>query len=274
MHKLVETRRIDKMVKVYWFSLFSLVLLTGAAKVAPSALYSQKEQNIFNGLEDRATYRCGKLSRILDPKAISCKINKEDFRNSVLLVGNSHADSIKMTFANVAGSHKFNTYFLVSNTPLMDNSVTPEMLVAEARKLKTDQIVLHFSPKAISKDVIERVVLLAEKSKIDVKFILPVPIYNESVPKILYENNLEAQYDVNKYLDNNHEIIADLESIKHKYKNFSTYEVHQVLCHPNCVISDAENHPYYFDDDHLNLTGANQLASVFEKIFKERNNVN
>ncbi|MDC5388650.1 SGNH hydrolase domain-containing protein, partial [Acinetobacter baumannii] len=82
------------------------------------------------------------------------------------------------------------------------------------------------------------------------------------------------QYDVNKYLDNNHEIIADLESIKHKYKNFSTYEVHQVLCHPNCVISDAENHPYYFDDDHLNLTGANQLASVFEKIFKERNNVN
>lgn len=274
MHKFVETRQITKVTKLYWFSLVSLVLLTGGAKVAPTIMYDQKEQNIFNGLEDRATYRCGKLSRILDPDAISCKINKEDFKKSVLLVGNSHADSIKMAFANVAGSHKFNTYFLVSNTPLMDSSVTPETLLNEAKKLNIDMIVLHFSPKAISKDVIEQVVALAEKSKIDIKFIMPVPIYNESVPKILYKNNLQALYDVNKYLDNNHEIIADLESIKHKYKNFSAYEVHQVLCHPNCVISDAENHPYYFDDDHLNLTGANQLQPVFEKIFKEEINVN
>ncbi|MGB9040775.1 MAG: acyltransferase family protein [Acinetobacter calcoaceticus] len=273
MHKFVETRRVTKVTKVYWFSLVSLVLLTGAAKVAPTTMYDQKEQNIFKGLEDRATYRCGKLSRILDPDAISCKINKEDFKKSVLLVGNSHADSIKTAFANVAGSHKFNTYFLVSNTPLMDSSVTPEMLLNEAKKLNVDMLVLHFSPKAISKDVIEQVVYLAEKANIDVKFILPVPIYNESVPKILYENNLQAQYDVNRYLDNNHEIITDLEGIKDKYKNFSSYNVHQVLCSPNCLIGDSDKHPYYFDDDHLNLTGANQLKPVFESIFKEESNV-
>jgi len=274
MHKFVETRRITKVTKVYWFSLVSLVLLTGAAKVAPTTLYNQKEQNIFNGLEDRAAYRCGKLSRILDPDAISCKINKEDFKKSVLLVGNSHADSIKIAFANVAGSHKFNTYFLVSNTPLMDSSVTPEMLLKEAKKLNINMLILHFSPKVISKDVIEQVVALAEKANIDVKFIMPVPVYNESVPKILYENDLQEQYGVHKYLNENHEIITDLKSIKGKYKNFNTYEVHQVLCHPNCVISDAENHPYYFDDDHLNLTGANQLKPIFEKIFEEEDNVN
>ena len=273
MHKFVETRRINKVTKVYWFSLVSLVLLTGAAKVVPTTLYDQKEQNIFNGLEDRSTYRCGKLSRILEPDARSCKINEENFQKSVLLVGNSHADSIKMAFANVAGSHKFNTYFLVSNTPLMDNSVTPEMLLNEAKKLNIDMLILHFSPKAISKEVIEQVVALAEKANIDVKFIMPVPVYSESVPKILYENDLQAKYDVNRYLDNNHEIIADLESIKDRYKNFSSYDVHQVLCNPICVISGTDNHPYYFDDDHLNLTGANQLKPIFEKIFKEESNV-
>lgn len=271
MHKFVETRRITKVTKVYLFLLVSLVLFTGAAKVAPTTLYDQKEQNIFNGLEDRATYRCGKLSRILDPGAISCKINKEDFNKSVLLVGNSHADSIKMAFSEIAGLHKFNTYFLVSNTPLMDNSVTPEMLLKEAKKLKVNLIILHFSPKAISKDVIEQVVALAEKANIDVKVIMPVPIYNESVPKILYENNVQAQYDVKKYLIDNQKIINDLEIIKDKHINFSTFEIHSVFCNTRCMISDTENHPYYFDDDHLNLTGANKLKPIFERIFKEKN---
>lgn len=274
MHKFVETRRITKVTKIYWLSLVSLVLLTGAAKIAPSTMYAQKEQNIFNGLEDRATYRCGKLSRILNPNAISCKINEGNFEKSVLLVGNSHADSIKMAFANTAGLHKFNTYFLVSNTPLMDNSVTPKMLLNETKKLKVDQIVLHFSPNAITKDIIEEVVALSEKEKIDVKFIMPVPIYNESVPKILYETNLKAEYEANKYLSDNQQIIYSLERIKKDYQNFSIYEVHPVLCHPKCVISDSENHPYYFDDDHLNLTGANLLKPVFERIFKEKDNVN
>lgn len=267
MHNFVETRRITKVAKIYWVSLVSLVLLTGAAKVVPTTLYDNKELNIFNGLEDRSIYRCGKLSRILDPDSVSCKINEENFGKSILLVGNSHADSIKQAFSEVASSHKFNTYFLVSNTPLMDESVTPEILLNEARKLNINQIVLHYSPKSLKKDVLEKVVALSEREHIDVKFIMPVPIYDESVPKILYENDFEEQYDVKKYLNDNKRIFADLENIQSKYGNLDIYQTHHVLCIPKCLISDRANHPYYFDDDHLNLTGADQLKPIFKNIF-------
>lgn len=273
MHKLIETRKFNNIAKAYLASLVSIFVLTGAVKFVPSVMYNENEKNIFNGLEDRSTYRCGKLIRITDPKAISCKINPEEFENSVLLVGNSHADSIKMAFAEVASRKNLNTYFLVSNTPLMDASVTPERLINEAKKLTINHLVLHFSPKSIKIDTIEKVLDLAQQNNMKVDFILPVPTYTESVPKIIYQNNIQAQYDVNKYQVDNAQLFDELSSLKVKYKIFNTYEVAQIFCKTTCVISDSKKHPYYFDDDHLNLTGANQLKPVFDKIFVEESNV-
>lgn len=266
MHKLIETRKFNNIAKAYLASLISIFVLTGAVKVVPDVMYSEKEKNIFNGLEDRSTYRCGKLIRITDPKAISCKINPEEFENSVLLVGNSHADSIKVAFAETASRKKLNTYFLVSNTPLMDASVTPERLINEAKKLKINHLVLHFSPKSIKVDTIEKVLDLAQQNNMKVDFILPVPTYTESVPKIIYQNNVNAQYSVNKYQENNAHLFEELSPLKEKFKNFRTYEVAQIFCKTKCVISDSHKHPYYFDDDHLNLTGAELLTPVFDEI--------
>lgn len=267
MHKYVETRRFKSIAKVYVTSLVSVFVLIGATKVTPSMMYSQIDQNIFKGLADRAPYRCGKLVRVTDPSAISCKINSENFENSVLLVGNSHADSIKMAFAETAREHKVNTYFLVSNTPLMGSSVSPEKLIDEAKKLNINHLVLHFSPNSLEIENIEKTVNLAEDNSIKVDFILPVPIYEESVPKIVYQNNLAAQYDINKYQNDNADFLENMNNLKAKYNNLQIYEVGSIFCNTKCVINDDSKHPYYFDDDHLNLTGAKLLKPVFERIF-------
>ena len=266
MHKLVETRRFNNIAVAYLFSLVSIFVLTGATKVVPKVMYDEREKNIFNGLEDRAPYRCGKLVRIIDPKAISCKINAENFDQSVLLVGNSHADSIKMAFSEVASKHKLNTYFLVSNTPLMDSSVTPERLIDEAIKLKTNHLVLHFSPKALELSTIEKVVDLAQKNNMTIDFIFPVPVYTNSVPKIIYQKNIENQYDFDNYYIDNLEFFEKMNILKSKYANLRNHEVGKIFCNTECVISDQENHPYYFDDNHLSLTGAKLLKPVFEKV--------
>jgi peptidoglycan/LPS O-acetylase OafA/YrhL len=110
MYNLVEKRKFGNIGKVYLTSLVSLLLLTGANRIVPE-MYNQQDQNIFNSLNDRSTYRCGKIVRITDPNAISCKINTEYFAQSILLVGNSHADAIKTTLSSVAMQHKYNTYF-------------------------------------------------------------------------------------------------------------------------------------------------------------------
>lgn len=265
MHKFIETKRINSIGKVYLLSIVSLLILTGATKVAPSVLYTEREQNIFNGLNDRAPYRCGKLIRITDPKALSCKVNKEKYKNSVLLAGNSHADSIKIAFADVASKNNLNTYFMVSNTPLMDTSVTPNKLLNEAQERNIKHIVLHYSPGALKIEVLERVLEIANNAGIRIDLIMPVPIYPDSVPKSLYLNSFK-EYDKNKYLNDNSKYFQSVKTLSSKYKMFEAFEIQQQLCDPYCEISTKEGKPYYFDSNHLTLTGAKKLQPVFEKI--------
>ena len=265
MHKLIEKKRINSITKVYGLSLVSLLLLTGASKVIPGALYTDREQNIFNGLRDRSPYRCGKLMRITNPSDISCKLNDEDFNKSVLLVGNSHADSIKMAFKESASDAGFNTYFLVSNTPLMDSSVTPEILINEAVKKEINHIILHYSPKALKVEKINKVLDLAKEKNIKVDLILPIPIYDESIPKLLFLNKANV-YDLNSYLKQNSEYFEQLYLLESKYKQFNLFETGNQLCTPNCQISTKDGKPYYFDGTHLTLTGAKKIQPVFDKI--------
>lgn len=266
MHRYVETRRINSASKVYATSLVSILLLVGATKIAPSIIYNQNDQNIFAGLNDRAVYRCGKIVRITNPNAISCKINEESFDRSVLLVGNSHADSIKQAFVEVASTHKMNTYFMVSNTPLMDNSVTVKSLINEAVKLNIKNIVLHYSPKSLKVETLEEVLKLADQKDIKVDLILPVPVYEDSIPKLLYLDQIKGMNE-QKYLAKNAEYFAQINVLKNQYQIFKAYDVHTVLCQPDCAIKSTDNKPYYFDSNHLTLTGAQQLKPVFERIF-------
>lgn len=266
MHRYVETRRINSASKVYATSLVSILLLVGATKIAPSIIYNQNDQNIFAGLNDRAVYRCGKIVRITNPTAISCKINEESFDRSILLVGNSHADSIKQAFVEVASTHKMNTYFMVSNTPLMDNSVTVKALINEAVKLNIKNIVLHYSPKSLKVETLEEVLKLADQKDIKVDLILPVPVYEDSIPKLLYLDQIKGMNE-QKYLAKNAEYFAQINVLKNQYQIFKAYDVHTFLCQPDCAIKSTDNKPYYFDSNHLTLTGAQQLKPVFERIF-------
>ena len=265
MNKLIETRKYKNIILVYIISVASIIALIGATKLTQNYFYNKEEKNIFAGLKDRAAYRCGKLKRIMDPKAVTCKINKENFDKSILLVGNSHSDSIKTSFSNVAEKHKFNTYFVVSNTPLIEGPFTVDVLLKEAARLKTDRIVMHYSSPALDDKLLDKIEALIKHKDMSVDFIMPVPIYNEPVPKILYENNSAALYNVNKYLNDNSNFFGKIETLETKYPNLRVIQVKQILCNPKCLISDANKYPYYFDSNHLNLTGAKLLEPIFNK---------
>lgn len=266
MHRYVEMRRINSVVKVSATSIVSILVLIGVTQVAPNVMYDQSKQNVFAGLKDRAIYRCGKLTRITNPSAISCKINAESFDQSVLLVGNSHADSIKQAFAEVASTKNINTYFMVSNTPLMDSSVTVEALINEAVKLNIKHIVLHYSPKSLKVKTLKEVVQLANQKGIKVDLILPVPVYEDSIPKLLYLNQIK-NINAQEYLAQHTEYFAQINVLKNQYRTFTSHNVHTILCQSDCAIKSIDDKPYYFDSNHLTLTGAQQLKPVFERIF-------
>lgn len=268
MHKFVEIKKFKSINKVYLGSLLLIISLFGLAKTLPNYQYSTKEKNIFNAVNDRSEYRCGRYTNITNRSLISCKLNSENFDKSVFLVGNSHADAIKTEFTKTASKKGFNTYFLASNTPLIDSSVTPQMLINEAKKYKIKHMVIHYAYKTIDAKKIIETAELAKESDIKVSYILPVPVFDETVPKIVWNSRNTVIDTKDSYVEKNNEFINQLKSYALKNNDFKLYEVSDVMCPKDCLLADDKMRPYFFDTNHLTLTGSRLLLPVFEQILK------
>lgn len=274
MHKLIETRKFHSFKKVY-ISLSVLLLgLTGATQAVPT-MYSQENQNIFNSVKDRGLYRCGKIFRIKNPTAYSCKINPENFDKSVLLLGNSHADSIKETFSSVASSYKYNTYFTVTNVAMFDDSIVVDDIINEVLDKNISWIFIHYRPGSLDLAKTKELIEFGMESNVKVTLIMPVPFYEndpyyeESIPKILL-NDKQPKQSYKDYLEFNNEVFNKANVFEKYYTNFSYLNTGDIFCTPICSISTADKRPYYYDDDHLTLTGSQLLKPLFVKAFKSQ----
>lgn len=272
MHKLIETRKFNSFKKAYISLVVLLVGLTGATQAVPK-MYSQENQNIFNSVKDRGVYRCGKIFRIKNPSAYSCKINPQDFDKSVLLLGNSHADSIKETFSAVASTYKYNTYFTVTNVAMHDDFIVVDDIINEVLDKKISWIFIHYRPGSLDLVKTEELIEFGMKNNIKVTLIMPVPFYENdpyyegSIPKILLKDKLPKQ-SYRDYLQFNSEVFNKANIFEKEYKNFSYLNAGEAFCAPICSISTTDKRPYYYDDDHLTLTGSRILKPVFNQAFE------
>ena len=101
MYNYVEKIRYQrKKFSNYSIPLLSLAIIVIFGSKLVSIKFTEKQNLIFDAWKDRSNYRCGKLSRILSPFDSFCQINSKKYESRVLLLGNSHADSIKMAFSS------------------------------------------------------------------------------------------------------------------------------------------------------------------------------
>ena len=274
LHKFIETRKFKiGIVKLSAIFASTTLALTLVLPIVKTSFISEQEIKIFSAFEDRSTYRCGKLVRIIDPKAISCELSRGslDTNNTVLLVGNSHADSIKTTFAKIAGQNEISTHFIIQNNPLMPGGLTPDEIVAEAKQNSFNHIVVHFSPGGIKSNTLAELVALSQENNIQVTFIDPVPVWPVHIPKGMYYqlkgvvNNLHQTKE--EYMSIHEEFFADINKIKNS--NFNRVSVVDYFCNPGCVYKDKEGTPLYFDNGHLTLTGSEILVEAFNKAIEK-----
>jgi hypothetical protein len=201
---------------------------------------------------------------------MSCELNQmpEPRDHRVLLVGNSHADSIKQTFVSVAQKYSVGVHFIAHNNALMRGGASPELIVQIALDKDIDLIVLHQSQLVIEPEIIQKLVQLAEKQNILVSMIMPVPTWDRHILEALYANVRQgeelpsqslAQY--RESVENVREPVASINS-----PGFEFYEVGEVFCQPECKIMDEEGYPLYFDSHHLTITGSKYLADTFTRI--------
>lgn len=236
-----------------------------------SVKYTAYELGFLLANEDRAVYRCGKEIRIKDPLARVCLL-EGGYKKSVLLVGNSHADSIKNSFSKVASLYKYNTYFVVDNTPL-HGGIGYEQLISEAISKGIKTIVLHHKANSVHPDTYLELYRAALDSGINLAVIGPVPIYAEHIPKYVSKNYNKNEIDIGLQSKKQHLYSVAVEhklfeSIKsNNVGGFMYYEPADYLCDEYCKYIGSDGKAWYFDRHHLTLTGAEQLEPLFEEMF-------
>ena len=272
LYYFFEHKRLKiSVTKLIVGSSVTLVLSVMILPIIQNKFYSQEEQLIFGAFSDRSTYRCGKLIRVLEPRAISCDLTSEidEPKQRVMLVGNSHSDSIKTSFVKVSKANQSKLFFMVSNTPLMNGDISVKGVVDEAIKKGVDKIVLHFKGSSISNETINEIIEKSQIAGIKVYFIEPVPEWEESVPVTMYDAIHEENYKAKKqtkidYLNKNALQINFVRAIKKD--NFLAIPIVDYFCNSDCIYASSDGKPFYFDDDHLTITGSEKIRDVFDKI--------
>jgi peptidoglycan/LPS O-acetylase OafA/YrhL len=229
-----------------------------------------REMLIYQALDDRSDFRCGKVFRVLHPLARSCEISDHISKptHRVMLVGDSHADAIKRTFTAAAEARNVAVYFMVQNESPKADGFTAQALIREAQSRHIDSVVVHYASAGVESTALNELAQLAQEHSIRMSFIMPVPEWRESIPEALWSHlkvgaALPVQ-DMNGYRLANAGLIDGLANA-----DFRIYETAGVFCRSYCTFVSDNGKPLYFDGGHLTLTGSGLLRGVFDRVIAD-----
>lgn len=243
----------------------SIVAIASVSGAAIWLAYPEDQRRIFAAWTDRAEYRCGKAVRFLHPMLDFCEVTGLARGPNLMLVGNSHADSIRSSFARVAADRGYRVLFSVPNDPLTNPRFNVDWLVAEAKARHVETVFLHFTELGNLAELAARVSARLEAEAIRTTLLMPVPVYDVHVPAALYANLKNGDALPETTLDEIRKRQAALTARIRAIPSpmFRYYDVAPALCDPKCRLADEEGRPLYFDKHHLTLTGARRLEAVF-----------
>lgn len=261
LHRLSQVRIVRK-PSVLSSCVLSMTLILTLVPISKLALAGNNQISSVTSfaLADRSTYRCGKVFRIIHPKSELCLLTEQfdSSRPNLLLFGNSHADMIKSEVVKVS-SDRANIYFWVHNSPF---GLGLQQIRDVLRKFGIEKVLIHSSAFNPEPSVLKK--LLAKTKDIEYVMLGSVPTYSMNLPKIIYEvndsNKLDfSAIDLTTYLVSE-SLLSDDFYRSLKSPNFNYISTLTTLCRKSkCTWHDDKNRLYYFDTDHLTLTGAHAL---------------
>lgn len=263
--------------KLIWLPAFFVVSFSAIflSSIFAKQGYSEKEINILSYDFDRPLYRCGKVFRILNPKADYCELTKptelsEKAKMTLLLIGDSHSDSIKESFSKIAEEKGISVFFPVFSPPVLGRTKT-ERLLEIADEIGADAIVAHYrytnALAILEQDFVEK----TQDKGLKLYWISAIPSYGKTnIPEMLW--NMKEKLPDNEEPQE----VAFSNKIKKKLtdQNVIFFDPRPAFCKKTekterCRIVHDDGKPYYFDSHHLTITGAQQLDPFFKKWMEE-----
>ena len=219
------------------------------------------EREVAVAVQDQGTYRCGALARLTMLQYFysfqSCIINKGHSLNRVLLVGDSHADAIKETLAQIYSEQDSTLLFFSENRGL------DEILVKRIQDLfeiqRFNDIILHSSPGGNDLRSINALALWSKNNNISLFIIGPIPVYGFSVPLEILKGHANLQ-TIDIFEKVNIKEIGYLRTLDDKFAEVRFIDMGPIFCSPACALRDPLSHKIlYRDHGHLSLSAKNLI---------------
>jgi peptidoglycan/LPS O-acetylase OafA/YrhL len=260
--------------------IFSLIILSLFLSIPPyfsgqvrNLGFSDSQITVTSAIEDRGTFRCGLLYRvpILHRVSDTCPVGRYvEGRENVLLMGNSHADMLKLTIAKVLDAENLNLRLLAENDPISKDN--QGVYISAIKNQKYKAVVLSNRYGSASIESVELLARDLKKMKIPFFIILPIAEAPFNVPEKMYldlwsggDISLTSRLTISQVNDMYSDELLALRSIKEKY-SVELIDLNSVLCQVHCLIADVRSRkPIYFDDNHLTLSGASMMYQVLHK---------
>ena len=245
-----------------------LIALSPSLESLNKANFSPKEVSISHAFQDRSEYRCGKVFRLFNPTALICPMNKGIQNTNVLLLGNSHADSIKETFIEVSKEYEVSAYFWVQNNPLMRGGAGIDEVYSEVKKKKISHVFLHYSSSALDILTLTNFLQKLSGEGVSVTILGAVPIWSNSIPYLMWNqdkfiNELDRNYE--DYFQDNFDELTSIRILLNEQTQY--LDIAALFCNPMCRYSNKDYEPYYWDSGHLTLTGSRLIKEPLNEIF-------
>ena len=262
--KPIRTIQPNRFIAISFTTIFILLVPINLNKSEISTGFTDEKVNrISMAIEDRTEFRCGtwdrlSLFRIIPGTSKSCKISQNG-RANYLLVGNSHADSIKSALASQLEKAGNSLYILKDNFALSNSNF--DLVILEATRLKVAGIVLHSSAGTTNPITVRRLARFAREQGINLVVIGPVPTYSVSVPKAILNGETAGSFApiLLRYKASESKKENELWVAEARAAGYLFIEAELVFCESLCRVSTDDGYPFYFDESHLTLTGAKFL---------------
>ena len=264
----VPFRKFRYNFKLIFIPFVILIALSTSLESLHKENFSPKEVSISYAFQDRSEYRCGKVFRVFNPTSLVCPINKGIQNTNVLLLGNSHADSIKETFIDVSKEYEVNAYFWVQNNPLMRGGADIDKVYSEVKKKKISHVFLHYPSAALDVLTLTNFLQKLSDESISVTILGSVPVWSNSIPYLMWNQEKFTDELDRNYEDYFQDNLEELSSIRVLLNEQVQYlDIAALFCNPICRYSNRDYEPYYWDSGHLTLTGSKLIEKPLNEIF-------
>jgi hypothetical protein len=153
-------------------------------------------------------------------------------------------------------------FFTVANAPVV---AAPRMaqLIPELTTLGIEEVIVHFSSVSALRAWELGFDPALKEAGIETAWLLDVPTFDNNVVATIWDDP-----SVKTITPINFDAVTQLQIALHA-DGIAYFDPRPLFCTDGCTIMDALKRPFYFDDDHLTLTGAQQMEQMMDTIIDQ-----